>query len=350
MNYPPLFTVSLACLVVLSFPAQAEPQNSAKPLIQIKKTQTFALPLDCTPGTDCWVMNYVDMKPDDQENTDPACLSRTYDSHKGTDFAISGGKTMENGVNVLVPLDGTILKVRDGEPDQWASAEQLDAIKAARKECGNAVIIDHGDKTETVYCHMKRGSIVVKPNQKVKQGDVIGQVGLSGLTEFPHLHFGIIKEGKIIDPFTGQDNMQPCGKMKSPLWNKNLELSYTPFVIQNLGFANDIPDLFSIEQNEDSATNIPLNSELLTFWAVLFGVREGDEIVLEIKDPNGKVFARRAITQDSNRARQFYYTGLKTVRNPLTEGAYTGQVFIKRNYKGQILKEEKFSAILVSQN
>ena len=340
-----LFLFSIFFLVVFNAPLMA--QNNAKPLIQIKKHKVFALPVDCTIGEDCWVMNYVDIKPDDGLQTDPACLSRTYDGHKGTDIAILDEKTMRDGVNVLAPLDGTVTKIRDGEEDRWPDETELEKTKAARKECGNAIMIDHGDNLQSIYCHLKKSSITVKPNQKVKQGEIIAQIGLSGMTEFPHLHFGITQDNKIIDPFTGQDNNGQCGKKIKSLWDTDLEISYQPFTIQNLGFSNDLPDLNFIEKDGEPLGEIKQNSDLLAFWVTFFGVREGDKITLEIKDPNGKVFARREIIQDKTRARQFYYTGLKTSRNPLREGAYTGEARIEREYKGQMLKDEKFTAVLV---
>lgn len=323
--------------------------QQSKPLIKITKTPSFGLPIDCELGEDCWVMNYVDMGPEDGKATDPACLSRTYDAHKGTDFMILDEEAMNTGVNVIAPLAGTITRIRDGAPDQWSTDAQLGQIKAARQECGNAILIDHGDDIQTIYCHLKKGSITVKENAEVSKGDKIAEVGLSGLTQFPHLHFGMIKNNKIIDPFTGQDNTQKCGKRQSVLWDKDTEISYQPFVIQNLGFSNDIPALDVIEKNGSSLGQINILSDILTFWVTLFGVQEGDKITLEIKDPNGKIFATREITQDKTRARQFYYTGRRTTKTPLIEGVYTGEITIERLHKGQTITDTKFTATLITQ-
>lgn len=322
-------------------------QSSAEPFIKITKTPTFDLPIECDIGADCWVMNYVDMGADDGLNTDPACQSRTYDNHKGTDFMILDEAAMNRGVNVIAPLGGTVTKVRDGEVDRFATNEELEKTKAMRKECGNAVMIDHGENLQTIYCHLKQNSILVEQGQEVKTGDKIGQVGLSGFTQFPHLHFGIIKDKKIIDPFTGQDNNQKCGTRKSNLWNKDLDLSYRPILIQNLGFSDDIPALNKIEKNSATPESLTVNSNLLSFWVVLLGVQEGDIITIEVRDPNDKIFAQRKIIQDKTRARQFYYTGRRTTREPLSEGAYTGSVKIERDFKDQIIKEEKFNIVLI---
>lgn len=341
-------TIFLLFAIFCSYAQGVQAQNSASPLIKITKTPTFGLPIDCEIGKDCWVMNYVDMIPDDDKKTDPACQARTYDGHKGTDFMILDEATMKKGVNVIAPLDGVVSKVRDGEIDRFPTDEDLKIIKDNRKECGNAVLMDHGDGVQTIYCHMKENSIRVKSDQKLKKGDVIGQVGLSGFTQFPHLHFGIIKDNKIIDPFTGLNNTQNCGTRKNVLWNEDVDLSYTPVLIHGVGFSDDIPDLKNIERNADSPSALNLTSDLMAFWVTLLGVQDGDQINIEIRDPNNKIFAARDIIQDKTRARQFYYTGRRTNKTPLIEGVYTGTVKISRDFKGQIISEEKFSAVLIT--
>lgn len=294
-------------------------------------------------------MNYVDMGPNDGQKTDPACLERTYDGHKGTDFAILDEKIMKNGVDVLAAMAGTVKRIRDGEPDRWPSDGDLEQVKKARKECGNAVLIDHGNDLETIYCHLKQGSITVKPDQKVKKGETIAQVGLSGFTQFPHVHFGIIQKGQIIDPFTNQSNSEKCGADKKSLWDQNLVLDYQPLIIQETGFRNILPDLDDIERQSKTPDALPMTSELMAFWVTLFGAREGDIITMEIKDPNGKIFTQRRIEQEKTRARQFYYTGKKLRHNPPQEGAYTGTVMVTRTDKnGEKQSWQKNREILIT--
>ena len=338
----------LILLVFLLNTAGVNAQEN-QPLIKIKKHPTFGLPVDCTPGQDCWVMNYVDMGPKDGKQTDPACLSRTYDNHKGTDFAIADEAAMKRGVHALAAMEGTVKKTRDGEPDRRATRDDLEKTRKARKECGNAVLIDHKNGLQSIYCHLKQGSIAVKPNQAVKQGDVIGQVGLSGYTRFPHLHFGVLWEGAIIDPFSGQNNTQKCGQHKKRLWDKNLVLDYQPFVIQETGFKNERPDLNKIERDSKTPPSFSVTSDLFAFWVTLLGVRKGDNIMIEIKDPGGKIFARREITQDQTRARQFYYTGRKLNKTKLREGAYSGTITISRSdHNGKTQNRNKTRAILIT--
>jgi len=65
---------------------------------------------------------------------------------------------------------------------------------------GNFVLLDHGQGLTSVYLHMSK--IMVKDNQKVKKGDVIGLVGETGRATGPHLHLGVQWYKKRIDPMS----------------------------------------------------------------------------------------------------------------------------------------------------
>ena len=344
-----MYLILIGIAIIGLFSRGLGAQTSENSLVSFKRSPAFGLPIDCTLGEDCWVANYVDIGPDDGKQSDPACQKRTYDGHKGTDFAIPDEVAMKRGVNVLASMEGTVKRIRDSEPDRWPTAKELSQIKEERKECGNAVLIDHGNGLQSIYCHLKQGSVKVEAGQDVKRGDVIGQVGLSGFTEFPHLHFGILWEGAIVDPFTGQNNTEKCGVQKRRLWDKDLVLEYQPFVIQNIGFTNILPEFEKIEKDSKSSDNVPLDSELLAFWITMLGAQEGDRIMLEIRDPDGKIFTNQDITQPKTRARQFYFTGRKLTQIKLKEGAYTGTVKVIRKQKdGSTKSWDKIKAVLVT--
>src|SRR5215510_1811152 len=85
------------------------------------------------------------------------------------------------------------------------------------RECGNGVIIDHGDGFETQYCHMAQNSIRVKPGERVKAGQPLGRVGISGKADFPHLHFTVRRRGAVVDPFGDSPSAGACATGTS-LW------------------------------------------------------------------------------------------------------------------------------------
>lgn len=64
----------------------------------------------------------------------------------------------------------------------------LRTIAGHRALIGNHVIVRHEDGTVAVYAHLRRGSVAVKPGQRVEVGDQLGEVGNTGNSSEPHLH------------------------------------------------------------------------------------------------------------------------------------------------------------------
>lgn len=65
---------------------------------------------------------------------------------------------------------------------------------------GNTVIIDHGGGMSTLYGHIRPGGILVQVGQVVERGQKIAEVGTTGLSTGPHLHFSVLKNGDYVDP------------------------------------------------------------------------------------------------------------------------------------------------------
>lgn len=324
-------TLILAVLVLFSMASPARAAAEKTPAVPV-----FGLPLACTPGVDCWVMNYLDMGPaDDGKATDPFCGTRTYDGNKGTGFALADKKALQKIVPVLAAREGTVERLRDGEPDRGAPTDvQLKEIKDAQKECGNAILLDHGDGVQTIYCHIKNGSFKVKVGDRVKEGDVIAAVGMSGYTKFPQLHFGISWNGAVVDPFTGLPSTENCGSAKHPLWKDPAKIPYEPVALYAAGFSTQSPS-FDMIDNGDGASpgSLSVTSPLLSFWTAIFGVQDGDLIVLEITAPDGTSFSRRVVEQKGTHTRQLYYTGRQLGQGTWMPGLYKGRATLTRTDK-----------------
>lgn len=292
----------------------------------------FIFPLECKLGETCWTVNYVDMNPEEGKVEDFQCLNRSYDNHKGTDFAVRHMGDIEAGINVLAGASGKVLRLRDGETDTIKASEDLDKIREANKDCGNAVILDHGHGVFSQYCHLKSGSIVVKTGQRVNEGEVIGQIGHSGVTEFPHLHFQVMWEGQIMDPFSGNEMSQGCIEKTAPakpLWHVRTPVKYQAGALFDAGFTADRPNFSAIQRGEIPPDIVSPHEKALVFWGALYGVQKGDEIALTITAPDGTIFADRIHTMDKSRARQYVYTGRSTKNGPLMAGPYRAQIIYK---------------------
>ena len=161
----------------------------------------LGLPAQCTLGKNCFVQQYPDMDAG-AGVADPYCGSATYDGHDGIDLRIMSMADVARGVPVLAMADGTVLRSRDGVPDHLVTSE-ADRADVADKECGNGMIVELGEGFEIQYCHLRQGSLVVKPGDHVERGQKLGEIGASGLAQFPHVHVTVRHDGTKIDPATG---------------------------------------------------------------------------------------------------------------------------------------------------
>lgn len=308
----------------------------------------FTLPIDCTIGTDCWVVNYMDVDPARESALDYQCGFRTYPEHHGTDFAVRDWLAMEKGVDVLAAADGKVARVRNEMRDDVLTRDELRNVRKQGRACGNGVLLDHGDGWQTLYCHMKQDSIRVQPGEGVKAGQVIGEVGHSGFTEFPHLHIGVLRDGKFIDPFTGLGEEAGCHAAGQSLWRKDLLLIYEPVSIYAAGFKDGVPNYDTIQRNASTPEKLSVDAPALTFWVILYGLAENDEITMEIRDGTGGSFAEQDIVQEKNRARQFYFIGRRIRDISLIQGTYTGIVKLLRHLPdGKVLTRELIRQVVI---
>lgn len=296
------------------------------------------LPLDCVPGTSCWIAKFVDLDPGPGVR-DYTCHGRANDGHTGIDIAVRDLRAMDEGVAVLAAAPGTVLRTRDGMQD--ISARELGPAMLKGGECGNGVVIDHGNGWETQYCHMRQGSIAVKPGDHVDTGQKLGLVGMSGSSEYPHLHVMARYNNKIIDPFVGlEDRSSPDAKCEpgaAPLWNQKTlaAFAYAPASIYNIGFAAERPNEPDVDKGRFRETNFPDSAPVLIFWAEIFGVEKGDVLHMRFTGPNGQVLIDQNIPIPDRKARWYQYVGKKRPGFGWPAGAYHGEVSVTRTENGQ---------------
>ena len=117
--------------------------------------------------------------------------------HRGTDFAAP------SGTPIMASGSGTITRAG------WCGGG------------GNCVKIKHNSTYETIYAHMKAFAKGIKEGIKVKQGQIIGFVGSTGLSTGPHLHYEVLVNGKKVN---SQRLKLPSGKILSGEERNQFEL------------------------------------------------------------------------------------------------------------------------------
>ncbi len=295
------------------------------------------LPIACEVGQTCFIQNYVDHDASPGAR-DYMCAGETYEAHNGTDFRLPSMARQHAGVAVLAAADGRVLRTRDGMTDVSVRAIGIDQVKG--RECGNGVIVQHADGFESEYCHLARGSVRVKPDEAVVAGEPIGNVGLSGKTEFPHLHFTLRQDGKVVDPFAYGAADGTCGGGTS-LWDKKLaaELAYRPIAVLNAGFAARPVSVEDIETGAaETATPGPDAEDLIAYVRAI-GLRAGDVQRLTIIDPNGKPFAAYAVEPLGRDVAQYTLTtGRKRPPDGWVHGVYHATYTVEHNGEHRIEK------------
>ena len=117
--------------------------------------------------------------------------------HQGTDFAAP------KGTPIMAAGDGKVVRAR------WCGGG------------GKCVKIKHNSTYSTVYAHMSKFARGIKKGVRVKQGQIIGYVGSTGLSTGPHLHYEVIKNGKRIN---SQKMKLPSGETLKGQERKEFEI------------------------------------------------------------------------------------------------------------------------------
>jgi hypothetical protein len=300
----------------------------------------LALPVACTPGTDCFLQNHVDRDPGPGVS-DFRCGTQTYEGHTGTDIRLANDAARLRGVDVLAAAAGRVVRLRDGEPD--ISVKAPGAPPVAGRECGNGVVIDHGGGWETQSCHLARGSIRVKVGQQVAAGQPIARVGLSGNTEYPHLHLTVRQGARTVDPFL-PDGGGACAVRASGvgLWTPATaaSLAYrSGGAVLNTGFADGPVDNTRVEAGGPPRPG-PGSAALVAYVRAI-NLKGGDRPVLTLTGPDGGVLARsEGAPLDRSKAQWLVYVGKRAPPGGWRPGLYRADYAVLRN--GQVVLSRRF--------
>ena len=335
---PPMRLTSLLALAASAFPLAVSAQDSVQDSAQ---DIALRLPVACEIGRTCFIQHYVDHVPSEGAG-DYRCGTLTYDGHDGTDIRVPTMAAQKAGVDVVAAADGKVLRTRDGMADVSIAGGGRTSV--ANSECGNGALIDHGNGWETQYCHMAKGSIAVKPGDAVRAGDRIGRIGLSGLTEFPHLHFTVRKGGKVIDPFMTEPPAKSCeSRGSSPLWEPGIRaaLAYRAGSVLNKGFAPGPVTMEVVESGAAEGNAPTTNSPALVAFVRAIGLKGGDVQSLTLFDPDGNPLARNeAPPLDRNKAQWMMFSGVRKPEGGFRPGLYRAVYRVDR--EGEPAIEQAF--------
>ena len=288
----------------------------------------FGLPVECKLGASCWIVNYPDAGPG-SASSDFNCNHLTYDGHSGTDFAIRDLEAMHHGVTVVAAAAGEVLRVRDGVSDRGLE----DATEG--QGCGNGVVISHGDGWETQYCHLRDGSVAVRPGDMVHRGGRLGLVGMSGRSEFPHLELSIRRNGASLDPFTGREVFSGCGVAGQSLWHEAARPAYSASQVVAMGFATGRVDMASLQRDAASPTVLSTSAPALVLWVVTLGIEPGDFLSLRITGPDGSTVFSQEKEMERTQIRRLDFGGRRVRGDGWTPGVYIGDVSLVRPNSGE---------------
>lgn len=302
----------------------------------------LGLPAACTLGLDCFVQQFPDMDAG-ADAVDPFCGVATYDGHDGTDLRILSLADMNRGVPVIAMADGKVLRLRDGEPDHLVLTED-DRKAVASKECGNGIVIDHGDGIEVQYCHLKQGSLSVQSGALVHKGDRIGDIGASGLAQFPHVHVTVRKNGKPVDPSTGQAvgaGCKPATPAAAPLFPAaDLQaLGHGETQILAMGVTDAAVDYAALTVSGPPPAATAASSALVG-WTWMMNLRKGDRILVQLADPSGAILATQTTDpMDRSKASFSVYAGKRGTPSP---GPYVLTVALIRDQTHVVVRTETY--------
>jgi hypothetical protein len=268
------------------------------------------IPLDCDLGEICFIQQYVDLD-EGPGASDYTGGPLSYDGHKGTDFRVADLAALAQGIRVLVPAAGIVRAVRDDMADRVIT----DPAEVDGRECGNGVLLAHGDGWETQLCHLAAGSITVVPGEGVESGQPLGLMGLSGATQFPHVHLSVRRNGEVVDPF------------EANLWA--VPPSYEPGGFLTLRLSDAVPDFASVKSGTSDVTALSGDGALVA-TAYLFGGRASDVVALRIHAPDGgEIFAHDA-RLERDQAELFRAAGRRAPDGGWPRGRYRAEAVLLR--------------------
>jgi murein DD-endopeptidase MepM/ murein hydrolase activator NlpD len=254
---------------------------------------TFAFPLGCRLGSDCWLGNYRDRDRRSGAQRDFNGGALTYDQHEGTDYLVNGFAAMDLGVDVLAAAAGIVVLAEDSFPDRCT-----DNCPAATE---NYVFLGHADGKVSTYFHLRKGSVVVAPGETVRRGQKIAEVGSSGNSTDPHLHFDWLEPHSMtyLDPFTTTDDAYV-----TPWEAPSPYQGYDGVSVARIALSRQLVELASWSLDPPAAAALR-TGESIFIYAYVVRPEQGRHYAIQLRDGTGTV--RETVTEIPDASAAYFW-------------------------------------------
>jgi murein DD-endopeptidase MepM/ murein hydrolase activator NlpD len=254
---------------------------------------------------------------------------RTYDlpsgyNHQGTDLVawpFGWVKLALGQVEVVAAAEGRIVSKVDGNFDRECAADFEEDREA------NYVILAHEDGSLSVYGHLRKGSLTPKTEgHKVDQGEILGILGSSGYSGYPHLHFEVYGPTEnLIDPFAG-----PHNHMNSESWWGEQPPYYDQELLTILTHsAQPVGGQCKNEERPNVAYRFAPGDDVF-LAAYARDLKRRQRVVYTVYEPDGEVFAKGRFERLASRALVAGVVERLTLPADAKEGRWTYRVRLKR--------------------
>jgi Peptidase family M23 len=272
------------------------------------------------------VSNFVDHDPGPAIQ-DYTCGTQAYNGHRGTDIELWPFRWFmmdDQQARIVAAEAGMIIYKHDGEFDRNCACTTYN---------WNAVFVQHADGSVAWYGHMKTGSLTNKAvGQTVVKGEFLGNVGSSGCSTGPHLHFEVYADAaqtQLIDPFAGS-----CNLLNASTWWASQRTYWTPTL--NRLMTHTQPPTFQ-------SANCPADGDVMNtesdftagqsayFASYYYNERQSGLTNYKIRKPDGSVYQQwsRVSNGNYNYGSYWYYTFTLPANGPngtwQYEASYNGQ-------------------------
>lgn len=267
---------------VKGIPAKISTSNGSCPAQNIR----LRWPMVGEPGKDWVIANYADL--DKGKNSVRDYLGRfgsdavTYDGHQGVDIEIANFRAMDHGVPVYGAMDGVVEEVYSSSPDRNLHCSP---------DKWNFVRLRHAGGWKTIYGHLKRDSVRMRPGSTVSAGTLLGYVGSSGCSTYPHLHFEVQDcQGRSIDPVKESLFVDFPGDV----------MTWSPKVMDLSVFQPEIDSILPIQDPGTTDRNLVSIRHNFSVGISISALKPGDVLSMEFLSPMNEsqgVFFERRMSQ-----------------------------------------------------